>query len=60
VGESILRAGLGWPIKGVAFGLVRKVRKKVGLLALPLLFGTFFPSPVYFSFVLDAPVAGLI
>jgi len=32
------------------------VRKKVGLLALPLLFGTFFPSPVYFSFVLDSRV----
>jgi len=60
-GESILRAELGWPIKGAApFGLVRKVRKKVGLLALPLLFGPSFPSPVYFSFALDALVAGLI
>jgi len=43
-GESILRAELGWPIKGAApFGLVRKVRKK-GRAACPSLpFGIFLP-----------------
>jgi len=30
------------------------------LLALPCLLVFFSPSPVYFSFVLDAPVAGFI
>lgn len=53
------RAGwLGWPIKGGAFGLVRKVRKGVGWLALPCLFAFFFPPPVYFFFVLDGASRG--